>query len=100
MGYIQASTGIVQAGPGVPVMFTQPICAQLAIQVSTDTGGGSVNLETSLDGINFIPALTCSAGQMNGSQRQNFGPIAAMRYNVLAVSGTLSITIAAAPLGG
>lgn len=99
MSYIQISPGVTEPGPGAPLVFTDPICAQFAIQVSSDTGGGTVSLEVSLDGVHFVAVMNCACGQMNYDQKQRYAPIAAIRYNVLSVSGTLEIAIAAAPLG-
>jgi hypothetical protein len=97
MGYLQTTTGITTVGPGATLSFTTPICAQLALQVS-GSGSGNVVVEASLDGTNFVQ-ITMSGGGILSSNSQSICPIAAIRYHVMSISGTLSISIAAAPLG-
>ena len=103
MGYYQNTLGVTATGPLPPIIFNAPICAQLAIQVSASNA--QVNLEFSLDGVNFVSSSylmwhtpTHSSGQILGYPFQSFLPIAAMRANVMGVGGSADITIVAAPL--
>jgi hypothetical protein len=96
MGYLQTTGSVSTPGPGATLSFSTPICAQVSLQVS-GSGSASVNLEASLDGSNFTQ-VTVSGGMIK-SNPQSFTPIAAIRYNVVSISGTVSISIAAAPYG-
>ena len=101
MGYLQTTTGVTTVSNGTVVSFTTPICAQLALQF-TCTGSISVGIDISLDGINFTGSIGGSGGSgvtRVTSSGQSFGPIAAMRYNISSITGTASISIAAAPSG-
>ena len=96
MGQVQTTNGVTTTGPGATLTLTTPICAQVSLQVS-GSGSATVNLEASLDGSNFTQ-LTVSGGLIK-SNPQSFTPIAAIRYNVASISGTVSISIAVAPYG-
>lgn len=99
MGYSQTTTGVTTSGPLSALTFTTPICAQYAIQVG-GSGGGSVDLEISLDGVNFISSgLTATGGQLvGGPSPQNLKPLGAIRAHVTSVGGSIDVTITAAPL--
>lgn len=97
MGYLQTTTGVTTVGPGATLSFTTPICAQLTLQ-TLGTGSANIILEGSLDGVTFSQI---TLGGSNGTQTntQSFYPLAAIRYHVLSITGTFSISIAAAPSG-
>lgn len=99
MGYAQTTTGVTATGPLTPLIFTAPICAQYAVQVG-GSGSGSATLYVSLDGVNFITSgLAAGAGQIaGGPSPQNLKPIAAIQANVTSVTGSIDVTITAAPL--
>ena len=97
MGYLQTTTGVTTTGPGATLSFTTPICAQVSLQVSSTYPPPSVNLEWSLDGINF-EQVSLSGGSIL-SNNQSFKPVAAIRYNVASISHAADIAIAAAPWG-
>ena len=98
MGYLQTTNGITTIGHGATLSFSTPICPQLFLQVSGAGFPTTVILEGSLDGTNFIP-ITLGGGNGTQTNSQTWFPLAAIRYNVTQITGTASISIAAAPSG-
>lgn len=102
MGQVQTTGSVSTVGPGATLTLTTPICAQISLQF-TATGSISVGVDVSLDGVNFTGSSVGGAGgagtTLKTSSGQSFGPIAAIRYNVSSITGTASISIAAAPSG-
>ena len=99
MGYMQTNSGVTTTGPLPSLSFTTPICAQYSIQIG-GSGSGAATLEMSADGVNFISTgLSISSGSLaGGPSPQNFKPLAAIRANVNSVTGSIDVTVVAAPL--
>ena len=99
MGYSQTNVGVLVSGPLPALVFNTPICAQYGMQVS-GSGTANVMLELSMDGINFVgTGFSASVGNLiGGPSPQNLKPIAAIRANVTSLSGSIDVTIVAAPL--
>lgn len=96
MGYVQTTGSVAVTGPGSPLTFDTIICPLVAVQVS-GSGTANVAVEGSLDGTNFTGITTAG-----GVIKTNTGatvPLKAIRYNVTTITGTVSITIAAAVPG-
>ena len=97
MGYVQNTTGITTVAAGTPVAFATPICPQISLQV-TGTGTAVVEVDISVDGTNFT-AVSVSGGNIKSTAPGSISPIAAMRYNVTSISGSVNVSIAAAVPG-
>jgi len=98
MGYVQTTTGVTSTGPLPALAFTTPICPQYGLQLG-NTGNGNVNLEISMDGVNFIASgLFLSSAGITSPSPQSIKPLSAIRANVTSITGTIDITVIAAPL--
>jgi hypothetical protein len=99
MGQVQTTGGVTTVGPGATLVLTTPICAQLSISAS-GASAINVNLEGSLDGVNFFSLVNVNTpGTIRNTTTQSFMPLVSIRYNVQSITGTASISIAAASSG-
>ena len=99
MGYSQTTTGVTATGPLAPLIFTTPICPQYSVQIG-GSGSGSALIEISLDGVNFVSSGIggSTGGAIQAPSPQNMKPLGAIRANVASVTGSIDVTIVAAPV--